>query len=170
MVIRKIIFISISGFIAEIIQIGLLNELTFGYRIIDLLLLLICYTMLFVEITPAIFLIVWLGFLRDLFTGQYIGTNVLSGLLIYAVFLLVREKLNEEDKYFQMIFTWMVTFFWISLLNLIIFRIGLNIFDIILKGTFNGFLAPFLFIAVKRAEDKIENVFEGRQVREHNSP
>lgn len=170
MLIRKIILISITGFIAEVIQIGFLNKLTFGYRIIDLLLLLIFYTMLFVDVTPAIFLIVWLGFLRDLFTGQYIGANILSGLCIYASFLLLQEKLNEEDKYFQIIFTVIVTFLWMLLLNLIIFRNAVNIFDIILKGSINGFLAPFLFRAVKHAEDKIENVFEGRQVRKHHSP
>lgn len=170
MLIRKIILILITGFIAEIIQIGLLNRITFGYRTIDLLLLLIYFTMLFVDITPAIFLIIWLGFLRDIFTGQYIGANILSGLCIYAIFLLMREKLNEEDKYFQIIFTVIVTLLWMLLLNLIIFRRGTNIFNIILKGTINGVLAPFLFRAIKQVEDKIENVFEGRQIRKYHSP
>lgn len=169
MLIRKIILISITGFIAEIIQIGLLNELTFGHRIIDLLLLLICYTMLFIDVTPAIFLIIYLGFLRDVFTGQHIGANILSGLLIYAIFLLMREKLNEEDKYFQFIFTVIATLLWMLLLNLIIFRRGADVF-LIFKGIINGVIAPFLFRAIKKFEDKIENVFERRQIRKHHSP
>ncbi len=98
MLIRKIVLISIVGWIAGIIEVGLLNRLTLSHRVVDLLLLLIYLTMLFVDITPAIFLMVWLGFLRDLFTGQYIGSNILSALLIYAVLLLVREKLNEGNK------------------------------------------------------------------------
>ncbi len=170
MLIRKIILISITGFIAEIIQIGLLNEITFGHRIIDLLLLLIYYTMLFVDVTPALFLIIYLGFLRDIFTGEYIGANILSGLCIYAIFLLMREKLNEEDKYFQIIFTVIVTLLWMLLLNLIIFRREVNIFAIILKCTVNGFLTPFLFRAIKQIEDRIENVFEGHKLRKHHSP
>jgi cell shape-determining protein MreD len=170
MLIRRSILISITGFIAEIIQIGLLNELTSGYIMVDLLLLLIYWTMLFVDITPAIFLITWLGFLRDLFTGNYIGANIICGLSIYSIFLLAREKLNEEDRYFQIIFTGIVTFLWMLSLNLIILKTGVNIFDIILKGIINGLLAPFLFKGIKQIEDKIENVFEGRQVRKHRSP
>lgn len=162
MLIRKIILISITGFIAEIIQIGFLNEITIGYRVIDLLLLLIFYTMLFVDITPAIFLIIYLGFLRDIFTGQYIGANIFCGLSIYAIFLLIHEKLNEEDKYFQIIFTIIAILLWMLLLNLIIFRRGVNIFDIILKVTINGILASFFYRAMKQVEVKIENVFEGQ--------
>ncbi len=170
MLIRKIVLVLIAGWIAGIIEVGLLNRLTFGHRIIDLLLLLIYWTMLFVDVTPAIFLIVGLGFLRDLFTGQYIGANILSGLLIYAVLMLVRGKLNEEDKYFQIIFTGFVTFLWILLLNLVILKRGFYIFDIILKCAINGCLAPFLFVGIKRIEDKIEDVFEGREIRKGHSP
>ncbi len=170
MLIRKIVLISIVGWIAGIIEVGLLNRLTLSHRVVDLLLLLIYLTMLFVDITPAIFLMVWLGFLRDLFTGQYIGSNILSALLIYAVLLLVREKLNEGNKYFQIIFTVIVTFLWMLLLDLIILQTGFYIFDIILKCAINGFLAPFLFGGIKRIEDKIENVFKERQIRRHHSP
>jgi len=151
---------AIAGLMAVVVEVGFFNKLTYHHRIIDLLVIMILYTMLFVDITPAIFLIIWLSYLRDIFTGQYSGVNIMAGLILYSVFLLLREKLNEEDKYFQMLFTFIIMILWIVLVNIVIMGTGLRSFDIIIKVMVNAIIAPFIFQLLRRGEKGIENVFE----------
>jgi len=158
--IRQVLFMAIAGLMAVVVEVGFFNKLTYHHRIIDLLVIMILYTMLFVDITPAIFLIIWLSYLRDIFTGQYSGVNIMAGLILYSVFLLLREKLNEEDKYFQMLFTFIIMILWIVLVNIVIMGTGLRSFDIIIKVMVNAIIAPFIFQLLRRGEKGIENVFE----------
>lgn len=168
--ISSIILIFLGGWFAGIIEISLLNKISNSKSVIDLILLTIYFTMLFMDITPAIFLIVWLGFLRDIFTGQYIGANVFTGLSLYALFLFIREKVNEEDKIFQITFVALLTFLWMIFLNRIIFQISFSPLNLLLKCIINAAIAPVFFKFFKLLDAWIEDVFERRQIRKHNTP
>lgn len=167
MQIRKIIILLALGFLNSVFEVSLINKITWGEHIFDLILLIIYYTMLFVDVTPAIFLICILAFFRDIFTGQYIGANIISSLILYSLFLIFREKFNEEDRYFQIIFTFLMLIFLYLILKLILPSTSMNVFDIILKGGINGLLAPYMFKFIKWIEKLVENVLEKRQIRKY---
>ncbi|HEY4717167.1 MAG TPA: hypothetical protein VII00_08685 [bacterium] len=142
------------GWLAVVLEVGLLNGLTANKRIIELLLIVIFYAILFCDFFPGIFLVISLSYIRDIFTGSYVGTNIVVGLTIFGFLQLIHNKLNENGKFFQVIFTFLAMITWHLAMK---FILGLwdGLILIILKSVLNSLFAPFIYAKLRGIDDII---------------